>query len=40
MPEQNKENQISVPIFGILGSDPQRQYETGLGHPIQELLHL
>ena len=31
MPAQNEENQIPVPIFRMLGSDPVRQYDDGLG---------
>jgi hypothetical protein len=31
MPAQIKENQIPVPIFRMLGSDPVRQYDEGLG---------
>tara|TARA_R110002051_G_scaffold3799_9_gene20314 strand:+ start:16088 stop:17782 length:1695 start_codon:yes stop_codon:yes gene_type:complete len=30
MPAQNEENQIPVPIFRMLGSDPIRQYDNGL----------
>tara|TARA_R110002033_G_scaffold56090_3_gene104968 strand:- start:44774 stop:46471 length:1698 start_codon:yes stop_codon:yes gene_type:complete len=30
MPAQNEKNQIPVPIFRMLGSDPIRQYDTGL----------
>lgn len=33
-PAQTKENQISVPIFRMLGSDPVRQYDTGLNVDI------
>ncbi|MDD7885137.1 hypothetical protein [Flavivirga sp. 57AJ16] len=40
MPAQNKENQIPVPIFRMLGSDPLRQYDTGLGHTIQGVITL
>ena len=31
MPAQNERNQIPVPIFRMLGSDPVRQYDNGLG---------
>jgi hypothetical protein len=31
MPAQHAVNQIPVPIFRMLGSDPIRQYESGLG---------
>tara|TARA_R110002049_G_scaffold295286_1_gene482573 strand:+ start:4103 stop:5812 length:1710 start_codon:yes stop_codon:yes gene_type:complete len=40
MPAQHKENQIPVPIFRMLGSDPLRQYDTGLGHTIQGVITL
>ncbi|WP_111307258.1 DUF3863 domain-containing protein [Confluentibacter sediminis] len=40
MPAQNMENQIPVPIFRMLGSDPLRQYDTGLGHTIQGVITL
>ena len=40
MPAQNKKNQIPVPIFRMLGSDPLRQYDTGLGHTIQGVITL
>ena len=31
MPAQHEENQIPVPVFRMLGSDPVRQYDNGLG---------
>jgi hypothetical protein len=31
MPAQHEKNQIGVPIFRMLGSDPIRQYDTGIG---------
>jgi hypothetical protein len=40
MPAQNKENQIPVPIFRMLGSDPIRQYDAGLGSPSQHVVSL
>jgi len=40
MPAQNEENQIPVPIFRMLGSDPVRQYDQGLGHNIQGVITL
>ena len=40
MPAQNKENQISVPIFRMLGSDPVRQYDTGLESDRQGVITL
>lgn len=35
MPAQNKENQIEVPIFRMLGSDPVNQYDNGVGYAVQ-----
>jgi hypothetical protein len=35
MPAQNAENQILVPIFRMLGSDPIRQYDNGIGNRRQ-----
>ncbi|MDP4185264.1 MAG: hypothetical protein Q8862_08905 [Bacteroidota bacterium] len=35
MPAQNPENQIPVPVFRMLGSDPVRQYDDGLGSDWQ-----
>lgn len=40
MPAQNATNQIPVPIFRMLGSDPVRQYESGLGSNGQGVLTL
>lgn len=31
-PAQNKEEQINVPVFRMLGPDPIRQYDMGRGH--------
>jgi len=40
MPAQNAENQIPVPIFRMLGSDPVRQYDNGLGTKKQNVISL
>ena len=40
MPAQNVENQIPVPIFRMLGSDPVRQYDNGLGIKKQKVVSL
>lgn len=40
MPAQNEKNQISVPVFRMLGSDPVRQYDDGLGKDIQGVATL
>ncbi|WP_321290567.1 hypothetical protein [uncultured Sunxiuqinia sp.] len=40
MPAQNYENQISVPIFRMLGSDPIHQYDNGLGTSHQGVVSL
>lgn len=40
MPAQNSENQIPVPIFRMLGSDPMRQYDNGLGSKHQKVVSL
>lgn len=40
MPAQNEENQISVPVFRMLGSDPIRQYDNGLGTKTQNVVSL
>lgn len=40
MPAQNAENQIPVPIFRMLGSDPIRQYDDGLEHERQGVITL
>lgn len=40
MPAQTAENQIPVPIFRMLGSDPIYQYETGVGTNGQGVISL
>ncbi len=40
MPAQNSENQIPVPIFRMLGSDPIHQYDNGLGTERQGVVSL
>jgi hypothetical protein len=40
MPAQNAKNQIPVPVFRMLGSDPVRQYDDGLGKDIQGVATL
>ena len=40
MPAQNSENQIPVPIFRMLGSDPIHQYDNGLGTDWQRVVSL
>ncbi|MDB5008720.1 MAG: hypothetical protein JWP45_3113 [Mucilaginibacter sp.] len=40
MPAQHAANQISVPIFRMLGSDPVRQYDNGLGTNRQGVVTL
>lgn len=40
MPAQNAENQIPVPIFRMLGSDPIYQYDCGLGGDVQSVVSL
>ena len=40
MPAQNAENQIPVPIFRMLGTDPIRQYDNGLGNKRQGVVTL
>lgn len=40
MPAQNEENQIPVPIFRMLGSDPVRQYDDGVGSQRQGVISL
>jgi hypothetical protein len=40
MPAQNAKNQIPVPIFRMLGSDPIRQYDHGLGKNVQGVISL
>ncbi len=40
MPAQHAQNQIPVPIFRMLGSDPVRQYDDGLGTERQGVTTL
>jgi hypothetical protein len=40
MPAQNEENQIPIPVFRMLGSDPIRQYDAGLGSKHQYVVSL
>jgi len=40
MPAQTIEKQLPVPIFRMLGSDPVRQYDTGLGSTRQGVITL
>jgi len=40
MPAQNRENQINVPVFRMLGSDPIHQYDNGLGGSVQRVVSL
>ena len=40
MPAQNAENQIPVPVFRMLGSDPIYQYDNGLGTGWQRVISL
>ena len=40
MPAQHEKNQLPVPIFRMLGSDPIRQYDTGLGSSRQGVITL
>ena len=40
MPAQNANNQIPVPIFRMLGSDPIHQYDSGLGTNRQRVISL
>jgi len=40
MPAQHTAQQIPVPIFRLLGSDPIRQYDNGLGHSRQGVVTL
>lgn len=40
MPAQHKENQTPVPVFRMLGSDPVRQYDNGLGSERQGVITL
>ncbi len=40
MPAQNQVNQIPVPVFRMLGSDPIYQYDVGVGPNGQEVVTL
>ena len=40
MPAQNAANQIPVPIFRMLGSDPIHQYDKGIGGDHQRVVSL
>ena len=40
MPAQNATNQIPVPVFRMLGSDPIHQYDSGLGGNHQRVVSL
>lgn len=40
MPAQRRENQIDVPVFRMLGSDPLYQYDMGLGTVVQGVATL
>lgn len=40
IPAQTAENQIDVPTFRMLGSDPIRQYDSGLGGRHQDVFTL
>src|SRR5579863_7310033 len=40
MPAQDEEHQIPVPIFRMLGSDPIRQYDNGMGGLRQGVITL
>lgn len=40
MPSQNAQNQVPVPIFRMLGSDPVRQYDEGIGTHRQGVVTL
>jgi len=40
MPAQHENAQIPVPVFRLLGSDPIRQYDTGLGGGRQGVITL
>jgi hypothetical protein len=40
MPAQHAQNQIPVPVFRMLGSDPIRQYDIGLGSARQGVITL
>jgi hypothetical protein len=40
MPAQTRDNQISIPVFRMLGSDPIYQYDHGLGEDAQGVVSL
>ncbi|MGH2648295.1 MAG: hypothetical protein ACRDE8_12035, partial [Ginsengibacter sp.] len=40
MPAQNEKNEIPVPVFRMLGSDPVRQYDDGLSKDRQGVITL
>ena len=40
MPAQHAKNQIPVPIFRMLGSDPIHQYDNGIGGNVQRVVSL
>ena len=40
MPAQHESNEIPVPVFRMLGSDPVRQYDNGLGTGRQGVITL
>ena len=40
MPAQTIANQLPLPVFRMLGSDPIRQYDTGLGNSRQGVITL
>jgi hypothetical protein len=40
MPAQSRDNQIPIPIFRMLGSDPIHQYDQGLGTGHQGVISL
>ncbi|MGY4384877.1 hypothetical protein ACVWYN_001911 [Pedobacter sp. UYP24] len=40
MPAQNQAKQLPVPIFRMLGSDPVRQYDTGVSNSRQGVITL
>lgn len=40
MPAQTAAEQVRVPVFRLLGSDPVAQYDTGIGHERQGVISL
>jgi hypothetical protein len=40
MPAQTRDNQIPIPVFRMLGSDPIYQYDQGLGEAAQGVVSL